>query len=192
MGSKILWIDTETTGLSDWKNGIIQISGFIEIDGEEQESFNFRVRPFPQDEVHSKALEVNGIKRGDLAKFPAPQVVYRKLIDMLDKYIDKFDPADKFELAGYNIGFDKRFLASFFKKNGDNYFHSYVDYHLLDVMSAVQIWRREFNPKIPNIKLATVCEYFGIDANFHDAMDDIRATKEVYVKVMNALRSSNG
>jgi DNA polymerase III epsilon subunit-like protein len=67
-----------------------------------------------------------------------------------------------------------------------------VDYHLLDVMSAVQIWRREFNPKIVNIKLITVCEYFGIDANFHDAMDDIRATKEVYVKVMNALRSSNG
>jgi DNA polymerase-3 subunit epsilon len=188
MADKILWCDVETTGLSDWKNGIIQLAGIVEIDGEVMETFDFRVRPFPQDEVHSKALEVNGIKRGDLAKFPAPQVVYRKLVSLMEKYIDKFDPDDKFVLAGYNVGFDKRFIASFFKKNGDNYFHSYVDYHLLDVMSAVQIWRRECKPNIPNIKLATVCEYFDIDANFHDAMDDIEATRELYAKVTYAIR----
>lgn len=184
---KILWIDTETTGLSDWKNGIIQIAGFIEIEGEVVEEFDFKVRPFPQDEIHNKALEVNGVTRAELAKFPAPQVVYRALIKILEKYINKFNSEDKFVLAGYNINFDKRFLASFFKKNGDNYFHSYVDYHLLDVMAAVQIWRRQCKPDIPNIKLVTVAKYLGFDANFHDALDDIKVTKEVYLKVITLI-----
>jgi len=181
---KILWVDTETTGLSEWKNAVIQISGYVTINGNDEETFDFMVRPFPQDEVHHKALEVNKRTRKEIETFPEPNTVYNHLVCMLDRYIDKFNPDDKFTLAGYNVGFDKKFLASFFKKNGNNFFHSYVDYHILDVMSAVQIYKASKKPNLPNYKLITIAKHFGFDVNFHNALDDIRVTRMVYERVM--------
>jgi DNA polymerase-3 subunit epsilon len=39
---KYFFFDLETTGTKYWKNGIHQISGLIEIDGEIKEKFDFR------------------------------------------------------------------------------------------------------------------------------------------------------
>ena len=186
--NKILWIDTETTGLSSWKNGIIQLSGFIEIDGVVVAEFDFNVKPFPKDEIDNKALEVNKVTRQDLECFQSPQEVYNEFVNMLNNYVNRFDKEDKFILAGYNINFDKEFLKAWFKKCGDNYFHSYVDYHVLDVMSAAMIYVMAKRKKLANLKLATICGHFGIEANFHNSMDDIRATKEVYHRIMYHLQ----
>ena len=43
---KILYIDTETGGVDFQNSALIQLSGIIEIDGIEQERFNFYVKPF--------------------------------------------------------------------------------------------------------------------------------------------------
>lgn len=45
--AKILFYDLETTGVMYWKNGIHQISGIIDIDGEIKETFNFKMQPNP-------------------------------------------------------------------------------------------------------------------------------------------------
>lgn len=39
---KLLYIDTETTGVDPMQNGIVQISGCIEVDGELKEEFDLR------------------------------------------------------------------------------------------------------------------------------------------------------
>lgn len=184
---KILWVDTETTGLSSWKNGIIQISGYVEIRGVEQAQFDYQVKPFPKDEVSNKALEVNGVDKETISSYPEPAKVYREFVGMLKDFINPFDKSDKFVLAGYNVNFDKGFLQSFFKKNGDNFFHSYFDYHILDVMSAAQIYIHKNGVKLPNIKLKTIAGHFGFDGDFHNAMDDIRITREVYKQIMRSM-----
>jgi len=42
--SKVLWLDTETTGLSE-KSCIVQVAAIIVMDGKEKERFNINMRP---------------------------------------------------------------------------------------------------------------------------------------------------
>ena len=48
---KILWVDTETTGTDPGKNGIIQLAGVLEINGQEISSFDYKIRPFAEDVI---------------------------------------------------------------------------------------------------------------------------------------------
>lgn len=49
--SKIIYLDTETTGLDKEKNDVIQVAGIIEIDGKEVERFNIFCQPFSFENV---------------------------------------------------------------------------------------------------------------------------------------------
>ena len=55
---KLLFFDLETTGTNPARHGIHQISGIVEIDGVEQERFDFKVRPNPKAEILDEALAV--------------------------------------------------------------------------------------------------------------------------------------
>ena len=59
--AKLFFYDLETTGLKFWKNGIHQISGCIEIDGDVKEEFNFHVKPNPACVIEDEALYVSGV-----------------------------------------------------------------------------------------------------------------------------------
>lgn len=41
--SKLLFFDLETTGVKFWRNGIHQIGGIVDIDGQETERFDIRL-----------------------------------------------------------------------------------------------------------------------------------------------------
>lgn len=45
--SKLLFFDLETTGVKFWRNGIHQIGGIVDIDGQEAERFDIRLAPNP-------------------------------------------------------------------------------------------------------------------------------------------------
>lgn len=45
MTSKLLFFDLETTGVKFWRNGIHQIGGIVDIDGQEAERFDIRLAP---------------------------------------------------------------------------------------------------------------------------------------------------
>ena len=63
---KFIFIDVETTGIASPQSGLIQLAGVIEIDGEEKQSFNFRIRPFPNDEISEEAnvIILGVVRRG--------------------------------------------------------------------------------------------------------------------------------
>ena len=63
MKQKLIFIDVETTGVNPDCNGLTQISGCVQVDDDVAESFDYFVRPFPQDVIESSALEVTGIDR---------------------------------------------------------------------------------------------------------------------------------
>lgn len=60
---KRCYIDVETTGTNPAKHGIIQLAGKIVIDGVEKNSFDFKMKPFPGQEVEEEALKVTGTTR---------------------------------------------------------------------------------------------------------------------------------
>lgn len=181
---KLLYLDLETTGLDPKENGIIQISGIIEIDGCEKEIFDFRVQPFPGQIVTTEALEINNLAMEELKGYPKPKEVHKQFSDLLCTYINRYDKEDKFFLVGYNTaGFDDEFLRAFYKNAGDQYYGSMIWWPSIDVAILAMNVIKENRHKFPNFKLATVAKILGIEVDetrLHDALYDIHLTRDLY------------
>jgi DNA polymerase III subunit epsilon len=181
---KLFFFDLETTGTMYWKNGIHQISGIIEIDGEIKESFDFKVQPNPSAQVDEQALKVSGITKETLSNYPPMRDVYTQLVVMLGKYVNKFDKKDKFFLVGYNnASFDNSFLRAFFVQNGDQYFGSWFWSSSIDAMVLASDALMLCRHNMENFKLHTVCKELMIDVDeskLHDAVYDVGLTRKVF------------
>lgn len=188
---KVLYFDTETTGTNPVKNGIIQFAAIVEIDGEEKERVNFKIRPHESDEIDEKALMVNGITK-EMLEFEedrlSSQEGYWKVKEFFCRWVDQYDPKDKFYPAGYNVRFDLEFLHNFFKKHGDSYFGSFVNWRCVDPLGILFAWDYLGMMSLENYKLGTVCKEFGIAINAHDAMSDIEATRELTKRILETVK----
>ena len=188
MNNKIFYFDTETTGLDPQKNDIIQLAYIVEIDGEVKEEGEFKLQPINYDTVEKGALEVNKITIEQLKTYPQPQLVHGQIVNLLDKYVDKYNKMDKFLPAGYNVKFDMDMFRQFFFKNNHKYFGSYFGYHMLDPVTFLMFLELKGLIKLDSYKLVDVCKYFGIELDAHDALSDIKATRELVHKLMEFLK----
>ena len=177
---KAFWFDVETTGLESAIHGIVQLAGIVEINGEIKHEFDFKIRPFPADAIDDEALLIHGYTREAIQEFASPKEVYVELLDILGTYVNKFDKTDKFYPGGYNVSFDYGFLQAFFTKCCDKYFGSWFNHRKLDPLPF--LWRGDFIGKyrLENYKLETVAKHFGVDLVAHDALSDVRATREIF------------
>jgi len=188
MNKKIFWFDTETTGLNAKKQDIIQLAYLVDINGEIKEEGNFYIQPFDYKTIDNGALELSGIKIEDLKTYPKPQLIYSKLVNILDKYVDKYNRKDKFHSAGYNVRFDVDFLREFFFKNNNKYYGSYFDYHVLDPITFLYFMEYKGLIKLENYKLETVAKYFNINFEAHNALEDIKTTRKIIQKLLPYLK----
>ena len=188
--SKVLFIDTETTGLNPKECGIIQIAGLIEIDGEVKDAFDLKLNPLPDCKFEPGAVEKHGIEPPDLFNH---KDTFKDFKDILNEYVNPYDKNDKFTIAGYNVKFDVNFLSALWKKNNDNYFGAYFSPYMLDIYPLIQYFKYIGIPAfdgIQNLKLETVYPHIMKEEfKAHDAFDDIKSTYTLaqelkkYVKV---------
>lgn len=184
---KLLYFDLETTGVKFWKNGIHQLSGAVEIDGEIKEYFNINMQPFKDAIIEDEALSIANIKREDLANYTPIGKAYNEFTMMLSKYVDKFNKQDKFHLVGYNsASFDNQFLRAWFVQNLDNYFGSWFWSCPIDAM--VLAGQKLMNERhlMPNFQQGTVAKHLGIEVDesrLHDAVYDVEIMIQIYKKV---------
>jgi DNA polymerase III subunit epsilon len=181
---KLFFYDLETTGVQYWRNGIHQIAGAIVIDGEIKERFNFKVCPHPKAVIEDAALEVGNVTREQILSYPKLEEVYKQLIKMLSKYVDKFNRTDKFHLVGYNInGFDNPFFRAFFVQNEDKYFGSWFWADSIDCYVLASHKLRKERTSLLDFKQKTIAEHLGIivdESKLHDAEYDITLCMEIY------------
>lgn len=189
--NKIIFIDTETGGINAEKSALIQLSGIIEVDGAEKEKFNFYIKPFENSEVNEKALEVQGRTLEELGteKYIDESIIYKKFLEILDKYIDKYDKNDKFIVAGYNVKFDIDILKALFERNNNKFLFSYFNSSMLDPLYSVRLLQvAGMLPVLENNKLETWCKYFNIELKAHDSLQDITATKKLIEKLIELIK----
>ena len=184
---KLLFYDLETTGLEPNKNGIHQISGCIEINGKDEEWFNFKVRPFHTDLIDEKALETSHVTKEQIMDYQTAEEIHSRFLNLLGKYVNKFDKKDKFFLIGYNnTKFDDPFLRAWFGKLNDKFYGSWFWPQSIDVMPLATNHLIFQRPDMENFKLMTVSKQFGLEVDeskLHDALYDIELTRNVYRKI---------
>ena len=185
--AKLFHFDCETTGLEAKNNSIFQISGIIEIDGEVKEEFDIKCKPMEGKLIDPGALKVNKMTEAELMTYPQQEDAYKKLINIISKYVDRFDKSDKFFLVGYNVHFDVAFMREFFLRNNDKYFGSFFWSNPIDVMVLATLGTLNERKSMKNFKLITVAEQFGVELgeDAHEAMADTRATREIFHLLMD-------
>ena len=187
MVKQIAWIDVESTGLDPVKNDVVQIALLVEEDGKIIETANIKMRPNYGGMISGKALKMNHKTIEEIGQYSAPCEGLYEFKKILQTYVHPRHKYDKFIIAGYNIKFDVEMLNQAFLKNGDKYFFSWFFSCFLDVQSTVAEYILAEDTTLENYKLKTVCSHFGIKFKAHDAMEDIKATRELYYTLKNAV-----
>lgn len=193
---KILYIDVETTGTDPKRNGLIQLGQIIEVGGQVVSENSWNIQPFSSDVIEPKALEITKTTREDLFddfKRLTPEAAWDHIRQTWDQVVNKFDKADKFVLAGYNVdAFDQQFLREFVRRCTPHSRYSiagsYIGHLTMDPLPYLK-WLKALGMIDPdNLKLETVCDYFGIILNeAHDALEDVRATRWLIHRVRRDL-----
>jgi len=185
MTKKLLWLDLETTGLIPCEHSPIQIAAIYE-HGERVETFDRLVNP-EGFKIDKEALKINGHKKKKLKTYPTDTL--DKFVAFMDCYVDKYDKDDKFTVIGYNVKFDLEMIHCWARKKGFDYMGSYLDWRVVDVLVlARNEWLMGNMPSEPkDFKLGTICEVYGVKVPDHDAAVDIKATRELYHRMMGAL-----
>lgn len=165
-------IDTETTGLNDSENEILQLS-IINSDG--KTLFNEYFKPL-YSESWQAAESINGI---------SPEMVKdcKHITDYLPEIIKIIMSAET--IIGYNIGFDMGFLAAVGIKAHDK--ACFIDV-MADFAAVYGEWN-EYHQSYKWQKLTTAAAYYnydwGTDAA-HDSLSDCKATLYVYNMMQNS------
>lgn len=185
---KFLWCDTETTGLEPTNAAPFQIAMIFvsttTINGEQLKDESERIyycNPFDISgiEYNEDAGKIHGYKKEIIETFENSSVVVPKIADYLQSCVD-FRNHERLFFAGYNGEFDFKHLSSLFAHHGKD-FGQYFQKQHLDVFSQVKrAGELKKIPYLPNRKLTTIAEYLKVNlSNAHDAMGDIKATREV-------------
>lgn len=189
--SKLLFFDLETTGVKFWRNGIHQIGGIVDIDGQEVERFDIRLAPNPAATIEQEALDVAGVTLEQVQSYQPMEEGYRQLVGILSKYVNKFDKRDKMYLVGYNnAGFDNNFLRALFTQCGDKYFGSWFYPNCMDVYVMVTPFLMGVRNDMENFKLMTVAKTMGIEIDenkLHDATYDIELTRDIFYRIIGKM-----
>jgi len=177
---KIIWIDTETTGLDTKIHGLREVGFLIEIDGQivEEGFLQINTATYENEKYISKYVrEKMDINEELLASYPSSSFQQIAFKNILHKYVNRLNKS-KFQMAGFNVEFDYEFIKEWFNDTPQSSdFNSFFGYQKLDVLELVRHFRYLNLFETENNKLETLCEHFEIDINAHQALSDIQATK---------------
>lgn len=161
-------IDLETTGLYPKQDRIIEIGALKVRDGEIVDTFSSFVNP--QQKLTEKVIEITGITDEDLVTAPTIEDIWKDVFDFLGEDI----------LLGQRILFDYSFL----KRIAVNHKYSF-ERNGLDTLKIA----RKYLADLESRTLSSLCKYYQIDIQAHRALEDARATHQLYQKLVHAFET---
>ena len=194
MDKKILWFDTETTGVEK-ECDLFQIAGIIVINGIVTEEFDIKSRPFDDTLICKEALEVTKVTESEILNYKPANEAYEEFKTILLKYIDPYNRNDKFWLGGHNIGFDFDFLVRWSKKNNDKFLGSLVSYKdhfcTLKVVQALKFINKFKHTENNKLEILAKALNISFDGMAHDALFDVRVTRLLGIELLKKLNTIN-
>lgn len=170
----IFYFDFETSGLDPFRHGIIQAAWIVENDGEIVEERTYDVALEPNTDICLEAIDVNSFT---LERIKAG----KSLSYVLEAMKQSILPFNGIRPAGHNVQFDISFLMEAQKKIRNDISGYLKMKKAIDTVSILRFMDYKGLISLDNYKLTTVCQYLGISLNAHDALEDIRATRLVFL-----------
>lgn len=181
---KMIFFDTETTGLDPVKCGIHQLAGSIVVDNKVVSRFDYKINPFSGCEIEPDALAISGVKTLDFLKYNKEWQVIYMFTSLLDRYVNMNDP-EKFYLVGWRAPeFDVKFLRAFFRRHTkEKVFDGYFYNNPIDVKTLASYYLMDHRNKIPHFSLDAVASFLNIAVTpsaLHSAVYDAELCRRVY------------
>ena len=156
-------IDLETTGLNPKRDRIIEIGAIRVEQGQIVEEFSAFVDPGRK--LEERITELTGIRDEDLKDAPQLDEVFPKLLEFMGDL----------PLLGHSILFDYSFLKK-----------AAVDRKLTFERAAVDTLQiaRKYLPELPHRNLGYLCQYYEIPHQAHRALEDAKATDQLFRKLV--------
>lgn len=186
---RVLWFDTETTGIDPADSSIFQLACILIENGQFVCERCFYLNPLSDTiKYNEEAGKIHGYSEETIRAFPDEKEQVEIIVTFLHNAVELFkNDGSRTELlvpAGYNVGFDLKHLEALLARNG----HSINEFFKPQVADVYeQVKRAGFQkalPYLPDRKLLTVAKHLGVNLDkAHDAMADIRATREVAKKL---------
>jgi DNA polymerase III epsilon subunit-like protein len=187
--AKIIFFDLETAGLNPKRHPIIQVAAIaVNEQLEPIGAFDAKIR-FDERKANRNSLRKNHYRRGlwakeaeepaDVAKHFAQFLRRHASVPMLASDGSCYHVA---QLAAHNAAFDGAFLRVWYERLG--LFLPARHQVLCTLQRALWYFHEHTELSVPvDFKLATLCQYFGIDfhaASAHEAFADVSATLDLY------------
>ncbi|WP_434630371.1 PolC-type DNA polymerase III [Thermoanaerobacterium thermosaccharolyticum] len=162
--------DIETTGLSSINDSIIEIGAVKIKDCQIVDTFETFVNP--QIHISNFITKLTGITDDMVKRYPPIDEVLPKFLEFIKGST----------LVAHNANFDVTFIKTKAKNLGIE-----VDNPVLDTLEL----SRHMYENLKNYKLDTVAQHLGVSLeNHHRAVDDARATAEIFLKSINKLKEN--
>ncbi|MFW6244353.1 MAG: 3'-5' exonuclease [Fibrobacterota bacterium] len=189
MDKRILWFDVETGGTDEKTDALLQLAALIEINGEVVDEINLKMQPIKGKRITEKSIEKHGMTLDVISDFEFPHSCYGQFNRFLYKHNPTPVKTNRYIMAGYNADFDCRFLSQWYAdiSGGPFEYWKHCQFSPLDILPTLRAMRYAGVLKTEDTKLETVCNYFGIEIQAHDALSDIRATRELNKLVFGRL-----
>lgn len=176
----LLFIDTETTGLSPRDNEIIELAAAIEIDGVTQCEFVLYFRPEKWSNISKEALAVNGWTVERLKRLKRSCFGWSLFMTI----VEECKPVNfkKFKIVEHskNGNFDYNFLKSSLYGSEDREWFS--ETFQTKPINTRDLAKRKF-PREKNLALKDCARLLNIpfdDKRHHGAMYDMQICREIY------------
>jgi DNA polymerase III epsilon subunit-like protein len=167
----ILFLDTETGGLSAANRDIVEIACILTDPSGQTVLEEWEAKVLPVRAVEPEAAKING--------YTAEKWAAAKAIELAPAMIKVLTMAHNTIMCCHNTPFDKSFIdaaLAMHRQKWTGVYHS-----LCTMTMSMPLLRAGL---VENIRLTTLTKYFGVPhENAHTAMDDTRGCRGVFLKL---------
>lgn len=192
--SKILFIDTLTTGIHQERCAIYRIGGIVCEENvnaiREGIRFDLAVRPFAGARIVENSLWVGGVSRSDLVAYPTQEAAFADFYKILEDSINVKNSRDKMYLCGFNVAFDVPFLKNWFLRNGNSHFRDCFYIQDIDLMSVAAFAMMNFRESMPDFHLETAAKALGVTptkGQRYSCLDNAETCVKMYIALKERL-----
>jgi DNA polymerase-3 subunit alpha (Gram-positive type) len=166
--SPFVVFDIETTGLNNNTNNITEIGAVKVVNGEIVDKWSTFVNPCQP--IPENIVNLTGINDSMVKNAP-------KIEEILGEF---FEFCRDCVLVAHNAAFDTGFIKKAAERSGLEFNFCYLDTLML---------ARCMYPQLPNFKLDTLTKHLHVILdNHHRAVDDAKATADIFVKMLAELK----